>query len=115
MRMNNGLLKRTLLMAFAAWVLSISDVQAQQAAPDEMEALKKQIQEVISQNADLKKRVRDLEEAMKARVPAEGATPATGTTQVGGAPTTPTDPAAPEALPGPARTVREKIQLGGAI
>ena len=40
--MNNGLLKRTLLMAFAAWVLSISDVQAQQAAPDEMEALKKQ-------------------------------------------------------------------------
>src|SRR5947209_13815829 len=115
MRMNDWLLKRTLLTAFAAWVLSISEVQAQQAAPAEMEALKKQIQEVISQNADLKKRVRDLEEAMKARGPAEGAKPAAGATQPGGAPATSAEPAAPEALPGPARTVREKIQLGGAI
>jgi len=113
--MNDWRLKRIWLTAFAAWILSISEVQAQQAAPAEMEALKKQIQEVISQNADLKKRVRDLEEAMKARGPAEGTKPAEGTTQGAVAPTTPAEPAAPEALPGPARTVREKIQLGGAI
>jgi hypothetical protein len=107
--MNDRRLKRTLLAASVAWILSSSGVEAQQSAPGELEALKKQIQEVISQNADLKKRVRDLEEAMKARGPAESTQPAPAATQPGGAPATQADP------PGPPRAVRERIQLGGAL
>ena len=107
--MNDRRLKWTLLTASVAWILSSSGVQAQQAAPGELEALKKLIQEVVSENQDLKKRVRDLEEAMKARGPAEG------TKEVGVAPAAPAEPTAPEVPPGPPKAAREKIQLGGAI
>src|SRR2546427_1167577 len=109
MRMNDRRLKWTLLTASVAWILFSSGVQAQQAAPGELEALKKLIQEVVSENQDLKKRVRDLEEAMKARGPAEG------TKEVTVAPAAPAEPTAPEVPPGPPKAAREKIQLGGAI
>src|SRR5439155_547822 len=81
--------KWTLLTASVALILSSSGVQAQQAAPGVLEALKKLIQEVVSENKDLKKRFRDLEEAMKARGPAEG------TKEVGVAPAAPAEPTAP--------------------
>jgi len=112
--MNDWRFKGSLVAASLICVLSSSAARAQQTVPQDLEALKKTMQEVLKQNEELRKRVRDLEEAVKARSqpPAEGPV-------VGEVPKTPAEPGAapvePGALPGPVKTAREKIQLGGAL
>ena len=63
--MNRWRFKRSLIAASVICVLGGSTAQAQQPAPGELEALKKMMQEVLSQNEDLRRRVRELEEAVK--------------------------------------------------
>ena len=105
--MNDWRFKRSMVAASMVCVLVGSTAQAQQPAPGELDALKKMMQEVLSQNEDLRKRVRELEEAVK-----RGQTP---TGVVGGAPKDPATPVAGEVPGGPVKTAREKIQLGGAL
>ena len=111
--MTDWRLKRRTVAASMLCVLAGSTAWAQQAPPpEELEALKRMIQEVVSQNEDLKRRVQELEAAMakRAQAPAEAPKPA--------APA-PATPAAPE--PAPQEVVKAgkapfgKIQLGGAI
>src|SRR5881396_2020995 len=111
--MTDWRLKRRTVAASMLCVLAGSTAWAQQAPPpEELEALKRMIQEVVSQNEDLKRRVQELEAAMakRAQAPAEAPKPA--------APA-PATPAAPE--PVPQELVKAgkapfgKIQIGGAI
>jgi len=106
-------LGRSFAVAFALCVLlSGSGAHAQQADPAELDALKKMIEEVLAQNEALRKRVRDLEEAMKERAPGPaGGPPAV----VGTTPKVPEQPVIPEVASEPIKTAREKIQLGGAL
>src|SRR5438093_8354409 len=67
------------------------------------------MQEVLKQNEELRKRVRDLENAV-------GKQPAAAPKEaVGEAPRDPSQSVAVEPPPGPLKTAREKIQLGGAL
>src|SRR5438034_1072425 len=111
--MTDWRLKRRTVAASMLCVLAGSTAWAQQAPPPgELEALKRMIQEVVSQNEELKRRVQELEAAMakRAQAPAEAPKPA--------APA-PATPAAPE--PVPQELVKAgkapfgKIQIGGAI
>jgi len=107
--MNDWRFKRSLIAASVFCVLSGSAAQAQQAAPGDVEALKKMMQEVLKQNEELRKRVRDLENAV-------GKQPAAAPKEaVGEAPRDPSQSVAVEPPPGPLKTAREKIQLGGAL
>ena len=77
--MTDWRLKRSVVAASLLCVLAGSSAWAQQPAPPgELEALKRMIQEVMSQNEELRRRVRDLEAAMTKRVqaPEEAAKPA---------------------------------------
>jgi len=120
--LNDLRFKQCLVGAFLMCVLSTSEARGQQTAPAELEALKKMMQEVLSQNEELRKRVRDLEEAVKARSqpPTGGPQGVVGAvpkapTEPAGAPAEPAAPVETAALPGPVKTLREKIQLGGAL
>src|SRR3989441_3049409 len=107
--MNDWRFKRSLIAASVFCVLSGSAAQAQQAAPGDVEALKKMMQEVLKQNEELRKRVRDLENAV-------GKQPAAAPKEaVGEAPRDPSQSVAVEPPPGPLKAAREKIQLGGAL
>src|SRR5882724_12724315 len=110
--MKDWIFKRTTVAASMVCVLVGSTAEAQRPAPGELDALKKMMQEVLSQNEDLRRRVRELEEAVK-----RGQTP---TGAVGGAPKDPATPVAGEVptepvKTEPVKTARDKIQLGGAI
>jgi len=80
------------------------------------------IQDVLSQNEDLRKRVRELEEAVK-RGRRHGACHRCGrrgtkdpaAPVAGEVPKDPATPVAGEVPAGPVKTAREKIQLGGAL
>jgi len=113
-------------------VLPGSPAWAQQAAPpSELEAVKRMVQEVISQNEDLKKRVRELEAAIaKPESGTKGAAtePTTGPAKEAAKEST-EEPAKELALEAPKAPVKEaaaepltaakgpwgRIQLGGAV
>ena len=60
--------KRGMVAAALVYVLAGSTARAEQGAPPgELEALKRMVQEVMSQNEELRRRVRDLEAAMTRR------------------------------------------------
>jgi len=104
--------RRTMVAASVLALLAGSTAHAQQASPGELEAVKKMVEEVLSQNEELRKRVRDLEEEMAKRGPAPPEAPKEA---VGEAPKDAVTPAAAEPPGGPLKTAREKIQIGGAI
>src|SRR5207245_10680338 len=107
--MNDWRFKRSLIAASVFCVLSGSAAQAQQAAPGDVEALKKMMQEVLKQNEELRKRVRDLENAV-------GKQPAAAPKEAAGeAPRDPSQSVAVEPPPGPLKAARAKIQLGRAL
>jgi len=121
--MKDWRLKPSMVAASMFCVLVGSTAEAQQPAPGELDALRKMMQEVLSQNEDLRKRVRELEEAVKrgqaptgpatgvaGEVPRDPATPVAGEV-----PKDPATPVAGEVPSGPVKTAREKIQLGGAL
>jgi len=63
--MKNWRMKRSMVAASMFCVLAGSTAWAQQGAPsEEIETLKGMVQEVISENQELRRRVRELEEAM---------------------------------------------------
>jgi hypothetical protein len=113
---------RSLIAASVVCALAASPVYAQQRAPaEEIEVLKRMMQEVISQNEDLKRRIQLLE-APKAKAEPAKAEPAAK--EAGSAPTT----KAPEDATQKAKVAEEppkpvsqdfgwwnKIQLGGAV
>src|SRR5436309_11844639 len=115
--------KPSMVAASMFCVLVGSTAEAQQPAPGELDALRKMMQEVLSQNEDLRKRVRELEEAVKRGQAPSG--PATGVAGevpkdpaapvAGEVPKDPATPVAGEVPSGPVKTAREKIQLGGAL
>ncbi|PYM43807.1 MAG: hypothetical protein DME12_02075 [Candidatus Rokuibacteriota bacterium] len=111
--MTDWRLKRRTIAASMLCVLAGSTAWAQQAPPPEdLEALKRMIQEVISQNEELKRRVQELEAAMtkRAQAPAEAAKPAAP------APAAPVTPEpVPQELVKAGKAPFGKIQLGGAI
>ena len=109
--MKDWRLKPSMVAASMFCVLVGSTAEAQQPAPGELDALRKMMQEVLSQNEDLRKRVRELEEAVKRGQAPTG--PATGVARE--APKDPATPAAAEVPTEPVKTAREKIQLGGAL
>jgi len=109
--MKDWIFKRTTVAASMVCVLVGSTAEAQRPAPGELDALKKMMQEVLSQNEDLRRRVRELEEAVKRGQAPTGS--ATGV--VGEAPKDPATPLAAEVPTEPVKTARDKIQLGGAI
>ena len=112
--------KRGVVAAAMVCVLAGSPARAEQGAPPgELEALKRMVQEVMSQNEELRRRVRDLEAAMTRRgqAPEETAKEAE-------APKEPAKPVATEPAKEPGgqplrsaggKSPWGKIQLGGAI
>ena len=106
--------KRGMVAAALVYVLAGSTARAEQGAPPgELEALKRMVQEVMSQNEELRRRVRDLEAAMTRRgqAPEEAAKQAE-------APKEPAKPIATEPAKEPIKAGKSswgKIQLGGAI
>src|SRR5438093_13074587 len=111
--MTDWRLKRRTVAASMLCVLAGSTAWAQQAPPPgELEALKRMIQEVVSQNEELKRRVQELEaaKAQRAQAPA-------GTTKA--AAPAPATPVTPEPVPQDddkaGRAPFGKFQLGGAI
>src|SRR5882724_8997908 len=113
-------MKGSVVAASIFCVLAGSPAWAQQATPaEELEALKRMMKEVISQNEELQRRIRDLEAAMAKQ---EQATKEAAKELTREAPKEPPKAAATEpakvAATEPARAKKgplEKIQLGGAI
>ena len=67
--------KRGVVAAAMVCVLAGSTARAEQGAPPgDLEALKRMVQEVMSQNEELRRRVRDLEAAMTRRGQTPGET-----------------------------------------
>ena len=93
-------------------LLPESPARAQQGpAAEDLDALKRKVEEVISQNEELRRRVRELEEAMSKREPAP-ADPAAA----GEPPKAPASQAATTPPSEPLKTAKgSQIQLGGAI
>src|SRR5437762_9082136 len=117
-------MKGSVVAASIFCVLAGSPAWAQQATPaEELEALKRMMKEVISQNEELQRRIRELEAAMAkqeqatkdaAREAAKEA--AKALTQE--APKEPAKAAATAPAPEPAKAKKgplDKLQLGGAI
>src|SRR5262245_51913797 len=108
--MTNFAVKRGIVAASMLCLLVGSRAWAQPAASSaELEALKSMVQEVIKQNEELRKRVRELESAM----PKRGQAPEAATK----APAAEPQPVAvaPEPTKDVVKSARDKIQLGGAI
>lgn len=102
----------TVAMVGASMVclLPASPARAQQGpAAEDLEALKRKVEEVISQNEELRRRVRELEEAVSKRGPADAAPAAAGEP--------PRDPASQAATTAPSEPPKtaKQVQLGGAI
>ena len=116
--MKNWRPTRSLVAASVVCALAGSPVWAEQGAPAaEIEILKRMVQEVISQNEELKRRVRDLEAARAKQAPAAKEA---GNGSALKAPEEPTKEPVKEAksVQEPAKAPTgwwDKIQLGGAI
>src|SRR5437773_6357413 len=117
-------MKGSVVAASIFCVLAGSPAWAQQATPaEELEALKRMMKEVISQNEELQRRIRDLEAAMaKQEQATKEAAKEAAKELAREAPKEPAKAAATEpakaAATEPARAKKgplEKIQLGGAI
>ena len=114
--MKNGRIKKSMVAAFMVSVLAGSTARAEQGAPlEELESLKRMVQDVILQNEELRRRVRELEAAMPKRglAPEE---PAKAPAEE--APNEPAKSVAKELPSEPVRVgkaTRDKIQVGGAI
>src|SRR5213592_4609929 len=109
-------LTKSMVAASVVCALTGSTAWAQQATPaEELEALKRMMKDVISQNEELQRRIRDLEAAMaKQEQATKEAAKEAAKELAREAPKEPAKAAATE----PARAKKgplEKIQLGGAI
>ncbi len=109
--------RRSLSAASMFCLLAAATAHAQQTSPGELDALKKMVEEVLSQNEELKRRVRELEEAMAKRGPAPAEAPKEAVEAPKEAVEAPKDAVPPAAEPpgGVLKAAREKIQLGGAL
>ena len=108
---------RSLGAASMFCLLASATAHAQQTSPGELDALKKMVEEVLAQNEELKRRVRELEEAMAKRGPAPAEAPKEAVEAPKEAVEAPKDAVPPAAEPpgGMLKAAREKIQLGGAL
>src|SRR6266581_1247727 len=107
--MKNWGTKRNMVVASMFCVLAGSTAWAQQGVPPgELETLKGMVQEVISENQELRKRVRELEEIMLKQ---EQTTKETAKETAKEA----AQEAARELAKEPAKEAKGKIELGGAI
>src|SRR5439155_11545008 len=102
----------TMVGASMLCLLPASPARAQQGpAAEDLDALKRKVDEVISQNEELRRRVRELEEAMSKRGPAPSDPAAAGEP-----PKAPASQAATTPPSEPLKTAKgSAIQLGGAI
>ncbi|OLC00179.1 MAG: hypothetical protein AUH30_03465 [Candidatus Rokubacteria bacterium 13_1_40CM_68_15] len=109
--MTNSGIKRSIVAASMFCVLSGSTASAQPGASSaELEALRRIVQDVIKQNEELRKRVRELEDTMSKRGQAPEAA-----TKPGDATKDPATARATEPTPQVGKSAKDKIQLGGAI
>jgi hypothetical protein len=115
--MTKSEITRSIVATSLFCVLSGSRVWAQPSvSPNELEALKRMVQDVIKQNEELRKRVRELEDTVSKRGQApEAATKQAGSDASGEATKEPATARAADAPPQVVKSGKDKIQLGGAI
>jgi hypothetical protein len=118
--MTHWRITKSMAAASIVFALAGSTAWAQQATPaEELETLKRMMQQVVSQNEELQRRIRELEAAMaKQEEATKDAAKAAAKELAQEAPKEPAKAAVTAPAPAPAKAAKgplDKLQLGGAI